>query len=385
MKKWIWASLITAAITGNLYSNPMALNINKAPTVIIKPYPMQLNAASWVLMDFETGDVIAQQHPHQKHAPASLAKIMTAYIAANEIKNGTLKLDQKVRISEKAAQTPGSKMFLKEGDDVTIEDLLKGIIVQSGNDAAVALAEFIAGSTQNFVHLMNQTAKALKMDNTHFASVDGLPSENQYTSAYDIALLSRAFIAHYPKIYILYSQEKFTYNGIIQHNRNRLLKTYPGTDGIKTGFTDNAGYNLAASAQKDGQRFISVVLGAPSARMRENESVKLLNFGFSKFTDYILYKENEIITLKDTFIPNADKKSRLSVKAHGMIIKTIPKTFVEHIKRKIILTPGLKAPIQKNQQVGTLVFSAGEYTIAEVPVYAQNEIEEIGFFSKWFG
>ncbi|WP_035405258.1 D-alanyl-D-alanine carboxypeptidase family protein [Fangia hongkongensis] len=381
---FILSSVLTFTLSTSL-SYAASQSINTAPNVIIKPHPVELNAASWVLMDFETGDVIAQKNDNEKRAPASLTKIMTAYIVASELKQGTLKLDQKVPISAKAAKTPGSKMFVREGSQVSVNDLLHGMIVQSGNDASVALAEFIAGSDNNFVTLMNKVAKALGMDNTHFVTVDGLPGENQHTTALDMAKLARAFIAHYPKVYQLYSQKTFTYNEIIQHNRNKLLSAFPGADGIKTGYTQKAGYNLVGSAVQNNQRFISVIMGAPSATVRLNESIKLLNFGFGRFEDVTLYQKGQRFPLKDTVIPDAKKSSYLTVTVNSTLIKTIPKSFTSHLQHKITLKQGLKAPIKKGDEVGTLIISAGDNQVAKIAVYADNNVDKIGFFSKWFG
>ncbi|GGG01632.1 MULTISPECIES: D-alanyl-D-alanine carboxypeptidase family protein [Cysteiniphilum] len=384
-KKILFGTFIAIFAFAGTPALSIANTLGNPPVIIIKPHPIQLNAASWLLMDFETGDIIADHNMHEKRAPASLTKIMTAYIIAGELNQGTLKLDQTVKISETAAKTPGSKMFVKQGSRVSVDDLLKGMIIQSGNDAAVALAEFIAGSDSNFVNLMNKTAKALGMNDTNFATVDGLPGDNQYTTAYDMAILARSFIEHYPKVYKLYSEKTFTFNGIVQHNRNKLLRTFEGTDGIKTGYTEKAGYNLVASAVQNNQRYISVILGSPSAYVREQESEKLLNFGFSKFADQLLYTKDSVISLDDTAITDATKDAKLTVIGKDTITKTIPKSFVNHLTQKIVLLPGLKAPINKGQKVGTLVISAGEYQVIEIPVYANNTIERAGFFSRWFG
>ncbi len=384
-KKILLSSFIATFAFTSTPSLSFANTLGAPPVIIIKPHPVQLNAASWLLMDFETGDIIADHNMHERRAPASLTKIMTAYIIAGELKQGTLKLDQQIKISEKASKTPGSKMFINQGSRVSVNDLLKGMIIQSGNDATVALTEFIAGSDTNFVRLMNKTAKALGMKDTHFATVDGLPGDDQYTTAYDMAILARNFIEHYPQVYKLYSEKTFMFNGIVQHNRNKLLRTFEGTDGIKTGYTKKAGYNLVASAVQNNQRYISVILGSPSAHVREQESEKLLNFGFSKFVDQLLYSKDHVISLDNTTITDAAKDATLTVIGKDDITKTIPKSFVNHLSQKVVLLPGLKAPIDKGQKVGTLIISAGDYEVIEVPVYANNEIERAGFFSRWFG
>ena len=389
MKKKIIATILASTmLTGvtlnTVNANSQPTTMVAAPTVLVAPHPIQLNAAAWVLMNYQTGEIIADENQDVRRAPASLTKIMTAYIVASELKEGILKPDEEITISAKAAATGGSKMFLKAGERVSIENLLQGLIVQSGNDAAVALAEYIGGSEENFVDIMNQTAQALGMNNTQFADANGLPGGEQYTTALDMAVLARAFIFNFPDVYKIYSQRSFTWNGITQSNRNGLLNTFEGADGMKTGFTNEAGYNLIASANRDGERYISVVLGAPSANIREQESTKLLRFGFSRYANEVLAKGNQPIDLGIVDINGAKKGATLSVAVQEDMTRTIPRNFVNHLQQRVALNQGLSAPIKKGQVVGTLFITAGDNDVAQAPVIAVNDVDKAGFFSRWF-
>ncbi len=364
--------------------NTSMASLNAIPTVIVVPQPIQLNAKSWVLMDFETGEIISEFNMNEQRAPASLTKIMTAYVIASEIQQDALKLDQKIIISKHASQKGGSKMFIRDGEQITVENLLRGMMIQSGNDASVALAEFVAGSSENFAFIMNKVAKALGLKNTNFVNPDGLPAENEHSSAFDMAVLTRAFIYNYPAIYKLYSETSFSYNNITQPNRNRLLKNYEGTDGVKTGYTNKAAYNIVVSAKRDQQRLIGVVMGAPSASIREAEAQKLLNFGFSKYTNYTVAISGDTMEIDAKNIINAKNNQVLKLQTQETITKTIPKSFVPHINKKIILLPGLKAPIQKNQKVGSLHVTAGDHVITDIALYASNDLAEKNFFNRLF-
>ena len=251
----------------------------------------QLDAQSYMLMDAQTGTVLAEKNADIRLPPASLTKIMTTYLVFQALQDGRLSPQQQVTISENAwgSRVVGSKMFVEVGKQVSIADLLRGVIVQSGNDASIALAEALAGDESAFAAIMQETATAMGLRNTSFVNATGLPSPQQYTSARDMAIISRRLILDFPQWYTLYSEPEFTYNGIRQPNRNRLLSEFPGADGIKTGYTKEAGYCLAASVQRRGQRLISVVMKAPSARTRVKESKKLLTYGFNQFHNVTLF------------------------------------------------------------------------------------------------
>jgi D-alanyl-D-alanine carboxypeptidase len=255
------------------------------------PAPPKLDAKSYALMDYASGDFLATDNADEHLAPASMTKIMTAYIVFGELQKGRIHLDDKVLISRKAwmPQNTVSKMFIEVGTRVSVGNLLQGLIVPSGNDAAVALAEYVAGSTSVFVQLMNQTAQHMGLKDTHFANVDGLPVADHYSSAHDLCILARHLIQRFPKLYRLFSEKSFTYNKITQPNTNELLFQDPTVDGVKTGFTDDAGYCLLASARRDGRRLISVVMGTPSERARASDNEALLNYGYRFFeTDRLL-------------------------------------------------------------------------------------------------
>ncbi|MFU8798276.1 MAG: D-alanyl-D-alanine carboxypeptidase family protein, partial [Gammaproteobacteria bacterium] len=253
------------------------------------PAAPNLTVKGYILMDVPSSNVLASQNPDQRMPPASLTKMMTSYIISQALKEGRIRLDDQVRISEKAWRTGGSRMFVKVGDTISVRDLVQGIIVHSGNDACVAMAEYIAGTEEAFATMMNQQAAALGMTNTHYVDSTGLPYPEQYTTPRDMAKLARALIYDFPEDYKWYAQKWYTFNGIKQPNRNRLLWRDPTVDGIKTGHTDEAGYCLASSAVRNGTRLVSVVMGAPSENTRAEDSQRLLNYGFQFFETRKLY------------------------------------------------------------------------------------------------
>jgi D-alanyl-D-alanine carboxypeptidase (penicillin-binding protein 5/6) len=358
----------------SMTKNQFVDSIPAAPTI-------DLNAAAWVLLDYETGEILSEKNMNAPRKPASLTKIMTAYIVAEALKNGSIKLDEKVHISQKAWKTGGSKMFVKPSDTVTVSDLLQGMIVQSGNDATVALAEFLAGSEPTFTILMNQTAKRLGMKGSYFTNSDGLPNPEQITTAYDMAILARAFIHNYPKTYKIYSQKEFSWNGIKQYNRNKLLDINPNVDGMKTGHTKAAGYNLVASSLKDNERLVSVVLGTPSAQMRVQESNKLLTFGNRFFkTVTIMQAGAKIDNIKVTGAE--DPNQTISLTTKEAISLTLPKSQLPHVKKTININDNLVAPITKGQEIGSISISIGDKQVTSIPLYAQSDIEKAGFFKR---
>ncbi|KZZ19603.1 D-alanyl-D-alanine carboxypeptidase, partial [Oleiphilus sp. HI0080] len=253
------------------------------------PAPPQVGASSYVLMDATTGEIIIEENANESLPPASLTKMMTAYIVESEIAQGNVSLTDEVPVSVKAWRTGGSKMFIKEGTKVLLEDLLKGVIIQSGNDASIALAEYLAGSEEAFADIMNQQAIQLGMTGSNFMNATGLPSDSHYSTAHDMALLAKAIIQHYPEQYAVYKEKYFTYNNIRQPNRNRLLWRDKSVDGLKTGHTEEAGYCLVSSAKRDDMRLISVVMGTSSEEARVKETQKLLNYGFRYYETTPLY------------------------------------------------------------------------------------------------
>ncbi len=343
------------------------------------PPPPEIAAHSFLLMDYYSGQIIAEKKSDARLEPASLTKMMTAYIVLNELKTGKIKLEDEVLISEKAWRMPGSRTFVEVGKKVPLETLLKGMIVQSGNDATVALAEYVAGSEEVFANLMNQTAAALGMSASHFVNSTGLPHEDHYTNARDMAILARALIRDFPDHYSWYSIKKFTYNGISQYNRNKLLWQDDSVDGIKTGHTEAAGYCLVSSAERDGMRLISVVLGAKSENGRARESQKLLNYGFRFYETHRLYTPLEKLT--ETRVWKGESE-QLPLGINKEIYVTIPRGQYDNLNANLKVSPTIIAPVQKGKQYGVLEVSLNGEAIATRPLVALQDIAEGGLFSR---
>jgi D-alanyl-D-alanine carboxypeptidase (penicillin-binding protein 5/6) len=349
----------------------------------IIPAAPQLAATSYILMDAETGKVIVAHNENEQMPPASLTKLMTSYIAEREILEGRMALTDETLVSKKAWQTPGSRMFIEVGDLVSIEDLLRGIIIPSGNDASVAMAEHIAGTEDLFAQLMNKHAEKLGMQNTHFSNSSGLPpneGEEHYTSAYDLALLSHAIIYENSEFYPIYSERSFEYGPVkAQPNRNRLLGTNPDVDGLKTGHTDAAGYCLAASAKRDGMRLISVVMGTRSEDARAQETQKLLTYGFRFFRTAEVHKANT--ALHSTRIWGGQSKE-LSVGLQEDLKLTIARGAEDLITTQLSMDSVVKAPVEAGQVMGELIVFVDEKEESRIPVVALNEVKQAGFFAR---
>lgn len=352
------------------------------------PAAPQINAKSWVLMDYNSGKVLAESNPDMRLDPASLTKIMVSYVVGQVIKSGKITPDDMVTVGQDAWATGNpvlqgsSLMFLKPGDKVPVSELNKGIVIQSGNDACIALADYVAGSQDSFVNLMNRYAQQLKLENTHFKTVHGLDADGQYSSAHDMALLSQALIRDTPEEYALHKQKEFTFNHIRQINRNRLLwNTNLNVDGIKTGYTSGAGYNLVSSAiDANGMRLIAVVMGAPSDRVRFNESENLLNWGFRFFETLTPMKAGDAFTNQRVWF-GEDKMVPLGVAENVSL--TTPKGQLKNLKASFTLTnKQLEAPLAKNQVVGTVDFTLNGKVVDQRPLVALKEVKEGGFFSR---
>ena len=343
------------------------------------PSAPTIAASSYILQDFNTGKVLAESNADTKLAPASLTKILTVYIVFKEIKNGHLKLDDKVTISQNAWKTSGSKMFVKVNDQVRVEDLLKGVIIQSGNDASVALAEHVAGNEATFAELMNQHAARLGMVNSHFENSDGLPSDSHFTTARDLAILTTALIKEFPEYYPWFSQKEFTYNKITQQNRNLLLGRDESVDGVKTGHTEEAGYCLVASALRNGMRLISVVMGTESMNARANENETLLNYGFRFFESYRLYEG------KKTIQENRIWKGATETVALGLaedLYVTIPRRRYSDLKGTVNVNSQIIAPVKAGDKLGTVTVTLKKDTIATKDLIALNTVEKGGIFRQ---
>jgi D-alanyl-D-alanine carboxypeptidase (penicillin-binding protein 5/6) len=347
----------------------------------ILPAAPKLNAKAYLLYDYNSKQILVNQNGDARMEPASLTKLMTAYLAFDALKHGTIVLDQKIHVPAVAVRNPGdqSRMLLKSGQTVTVDELLRGMIVDSGNDAAVTLAINIAGSEAGFVDMMNQEAKRMGMKNTHFTNPVGLPNAEHYSSASDLAVLAAAILRDYPQYYPLFSQRSYTFNNVIQDNRNRLLWLDPYVDGMKTGHTESAGYCLVGSAQRDNHRLISVVLGAKSNRLRTSESQKLLNFGFQHFDAARLYQKDQPVTRLPIW---KGTESHLDVGFRSNLYLTIPKGTFSQLKAKVETYQPILAPIMGGQQLGVLKLTLAGQPYAEFPLVALESVPLANVFSR---
>jgi D-alanyl-D-alanine carboxypeptidase (penicillin-binding protein 5/6) len=352
--------------------------VETAPPV---PAPPQLGAKSYILVDFDSNQVLVEHDADMRVEPASITKLMTAYVVFAELSQGNISLEDTVSVSEKAWRTGGSRMFIDPSMQVTVEDLVRGMVIQSGNDASVALAEYVAGSEEAFASLMNHYAEQLGMTGTHFMNSTGLPDPEHYTTAHDIAILSAATIRDYPDHYSWYSEKEFTFNGIRQHNRNTLLWRDPAIDGLKTGHTEAAGYCLAASAKRDGMRLISAVLGSSSESSRASESQTLLNYGFRFFETIQLYEAGTEIA-KARVWKGLSEEVALGLPAPLFV--TIPRGRYDDLEAQVQIDPQLSAPIEAGQVVGSIDVQLGDELVAERELVTLAAVEEAGFFgSTW--
>lgn len=352
-----------------------------APTIV--PSPPSLGAKGYVLMDFNSGEVLVENNAHTKLNPASLTKLMTSYVAGQEMKRGNISADDKVRISENAWAKnfpDSSKMFIEVNTNVDMMDLYRGLIIQSGNDASVAIAEHVAGSEGAFVDLMNSWAASLKLENTHFANAHGLDAEDLYSTPYDIALLGRAIIRDLPDVYGLYSERSFSYNGITQHNRNGLLRDRSmNVDGMKTGYTSGAGYSLASSATQGEMRLIAVVMGSSSIKGRESDSKQLLSYGFRFFDTLNPHQSGDLISEERLWFGEQDTL-KLGVDQDTYI--TLPKADGKKLSASVELTSDLKAPIEKGQILGVVHYTVDGEDIKTQPLVALESVQEGSFFKR---
>jgi D-alanyl-D-alanine carboxypeptidase (penicillin-binding protein 5/6) len=338
----------------------------------IIPRPPEINASSYVVMDAATGSILVEENSSQSLPPASLTKIMTVYVADRELAAGNISLDDEVHVSVKAWQTEGSKMFIQEGTTVRLEDILRGIIIQSGNDASIALAEHIAGSEDAFADMMNQYAQQLGMTSSHFTNSSGLPHPDHYMSAYDLAILARAAITEFPETYAIYGEREFTYNNIRQPNRNTLLFTDRNVDGMKTGHTEEAGYCLVASALRDDMRLITVVMGTSSTDARAQETQKLLTYGFRFFETHQLFDGNDVLGSSKVWSGAIDS---VEIGVQSPLTVTVPRGQVEQLETVLEIPSSLKAPIAAGDVLGKAVVRLGEQVYYDGPVVAMHDVE----------
>ena len=337
------------------------------------PDPPAFDATSYFLVDFVSGRVLAEKNPDDPVEPASITKLMTAYLVDKAIADGDISLDEMVTISEKAWRMKGSKMFVEVGKQVSVDELLKGLIIQSGNDASVALAEHIAGSESAFAGYMNHQAKLLGMSNTNYVNATGWPDENHYSSARDIAILTRALIDEFPESYNYYKEREYTFNKIRQFNRNRLLWRDDSVDGVKTGHTEAAGYCLVASAERDEMRLISVVLGTGSDKARTQSSQSLLNYGFRYFETHKLYRSDEV--LKTAQIWYGDQE-QVSMGVGKDIFITIPRGRYRDLDASMEIDAEISAPVARGQALGQVIIKLDDDVILEDAIVAMQAVNE---------
>jgi len=346
---------------------------------VLIPSPPQIAGSSYVLMDPESGRIIMEENSHERLPPASLTKMMTAYIVERELDEGRIAMSDMVPISVNAWKTEGSRTFVREGTQVSVEDLLRGVIIQSGNDASVALAEFVAGSEGAFVDIMNQQAQLLGMKDTNFVNATGLPSPEHFSTAYDLAMLARAIINDYPENYPLYAEKHFTYNNIRQPNRNSLLWRDDSVDGLKTGHTEEAGYCLVASAKRNDTRFIAVVMGTNSSEARAQEIQKMLNYGFRYYESERLFRSGQELIEARVWGGQADQ---LSVGMTENVYVTIPRGSRNDLESTVDLDSVIKAPIKVGDELGRVKVSYNGEVLVDQPVLALTEVPEGGFFKR---
>lgn len=343
------------------------------------PNPPELNATSYYLTDFDSGQVLAEKDADKPVEPASITKLMTAYLVDKAIADGDIALDDMVTISEKAWRMKGSKMFVEVGKQVSVGDLLKGLIIQSGNDASVALAEYVAGSESAFAGYMNHQAKLLGMNNTNFVNSTGWPDENHYSTARDIALLTRTVIRDFPESYRLYKEREYTFNDIRQFNRNRLLWRDETVDGVKTGHTEAAGFCLVASARREDMRLISVVLGTDSDKARTQSSQALLNYGFRFYETHQLYRAEEILSRARIWYGDQEQ---VSLGVGKDIYITIPRGRYGELDASMEVDREISAPVQRGQQLGLVSIRLGDELLLSDDLVAMQDVGEGSLFSR---
>ena len=363
------------------------VSATQTQAVSLIPSPPKVSVKSYILMDVDSGDVLASENPDETMHPASLTKMMTAYIAEMELANDNIKRDDMVRISEKAWSMGGSTMFIEVGERVPVSELLKGIIIVSGNDASVAMAEHIAGSEDAFAQLMTGTAKKLGMNNTNFQNAAGWPAENHYSTARDLAILGKHIVRDYPEQYPTYAEKYYQY-GVDkktgkplrrQANRNRLLWTNPYVDGLKTGHIEATGYHLAATAKRDDRRLVAVLLGAKSEKQRAGEAQKLLTYGFRFFENVDVKKGGEAL---QTIKVWKGTISEITAGINSDLVVSVPRGSGKSLTASMDIKPMLEAPVEIGQQIGVLKVMLEDKVIREVPLVAQQAVERGGFFKR---
>jgi serine-type D-Ala-D-Ala carboxypeptidase (penicillin-binding protein 5/6) len=367
--------------TSLVAASSLALLATTSPATAALP-TMDTVAQTAIAIDFDTGAVLYDKDSNKRIEPASLSKMMTAYVVYSYLKAGRLKLDDTLPVSEKAwakHKTNESNMFVPLGAQVKVEDLIRGMMIQSGNDACVVLAEGIAGSTDAFVDLMNQTAQKLGLKDSHFADVDGLPDPEEYMTAHDIAMLGIHLIRDFPDYYHYDSEKEFTYNGIKQGNRNPLLYKDIGVDGMKTGHTDEAGYGVAISALRNGRRIVEVLVGMKSMNQRSQEAEKLLDWAYREWADYKLVKTGDPVDDAPVFLGTT---ATVPVTVQSDLLVSLPRNARSSMKVTAVYDQSAPAPIAQGQKIGTLQVTANDVAPVQVPLVAAKPVDKVSGFSR---
>ncbi|HCU59315.1 MAG TPA: D-alanyl-D-alanine carboxypeptidase [Alphaproteobacteria bacterium] len=344
----------------------------------------ETNARNAILVDFDTGAYIYTKNHEDQMPPASMSKLMTVYIIFDKLKNGTLSLDDEFTVSENAwrkggAASGGSTMFLKIGENVKVDDLLRGIIIQSGNDACIVAAENIAGSEEDFAMLMNETAEKLGLKNSVFANSTGLPDENQMMSAEDLAILARAIIKEFPEYYHIFQEKEFTHNGIKQGNRNPLLYSMSGADGLKTGHTEEAGFCLTGSAVRGDRRLIEVIAGLSSNKERSEESERLMSYGFREFSNYTLFTKGQVIDQARVWY-GTEKTVDMIVPVD--VVQTLKKNQTKGYQFKVVYDEPLKAPVKKGSKIGQIMITTPAGQLQKIDLIASKDVAKVGILNR---
>ncbi len=374
---FLFTSFISFISLNSLANTVIPVPIPQQP--VVTPGAPNIDAEGFILIDANSGKVLAEKNADTRMPPASLTKLMSLYIISTALKSGSIHATDKVRISKKAWQTGGSRMFVKAGSDVPVQDLMQGIIVVSGNDASVALAEYIAGTENAFADIMNAQAKNLGMNNSHFTDSTGMPNPNHYSTPRDLALLAQGLTKNFPEDYRLFSEKWFNYNGIRQPNRNRLLWRYQYADGLKTGHTDEAGYCLVASALKDGMRLISVVMGAPSDEVRTSDSMSLLAYGYRFFETHKVFDGATALTQARVW---KGQQKEIGLGLNEDFYVTLPAGQYKNIKTNIQVEDSIKAPVTKGQVCGTVQVILNKQIFASQPLIALADNEKGGIWRR---
>jgi D-alanyl-D-alanine carboxypeptidase (penicillin-binding protein 5/6) len=366
------------ALTGLASAQVPTPNVAPQGAAIVPAAP-QLAASSYILLDARSGKVLMEHNADEPLPPASLTKMMTSYIASLEILRGQIKEEDLVLVSEKAWRKGGSKMFIEVGNQVKVIDLLRGIIIQSGNDASIAMAEHIAGSEEAFADLMNSHARRLGMDNTHFENSTGWPAEGHLSTARDMATMAKAIIRDDPEHYKIYKEKEFVWNGIRQPNRNLMLWRDSTVDGLKTGHTEEAGYCLVASAERDGMRLVSVAMGTSSEQARAAETQKMLTWGFRFFETKTFYEPGQVLSQARVW---AGVENEVALGLADGLVMTMPKGQAEKLEAGITMNSTIKAPINAGDVLGQVEVKLGEEVLHSAPLVALADVEQAGLFGR---